>query len=243
MKNNRLRKNDYLDEEDNDTNRWLLPYADFITLLLAVFVMMYSVSNVEESKLKSLAESLNIALNLKNSEPKINVIPTEKKLPSNDDLNTSDATLTAINSALKNDLGRMLALNKVTIVKTKSGISIVINDSLLFKSGQAQIDINFENDLIQIAQILKKYPNPIQIEGHTDNNRMFSSQYPSNWELSSARASSVVRAFITHGVPENQLTAIGFAANQPIEPNTSEEGRYRNRRVTIKILELAQEPR
>jgi chemotaxis protein MotB len=112
----------------------------------------------------------------------------------------------------------------------------VINDSFLFKSGQAQIDPTYDKDLLQISDILKKYPNQIQVEGHTDNNRINTGLYPSNWELSSARASSVVRAFITNGVQESQLTAIGYAANQPIESNNSEEGRYRNRRVAIKIL-------
>ena len=91
-------------------------------------------------------------------------------------------------------------------------------------------------DLRQISDVLKKYPNMIQVEGHTDNNKINSGLYPSNWELSSARASSVVRALIANGVQESQLTAIGYAANQPIESNKTEEGRYRNRRVTIKIL-------
>ena len=99
----------------------------------------------------------------------------------------------------------------------------------------------FEKDLNQISGILSKYPNQIQIEGHTDSSRINSGLYPSNWELSSARASSVVRAFIANGVPESQLIAIGYAANQPIESNSSEEGRYRNRRVTIKIIGSSKE--
>jgi len=236
MKNSLLRKSNPIDDEDDDANRWLLPYADFITLLLAVFVVMYSVSNVEESKFKSLSESLSIALNVKNTESKNNNFISDKTNSMIEQIHTRESQIAKINHALQNDLAPLIAQNKIKIIKLKDGISIVINDSFLFKSGQAQIDPTFEKDLTQISEILKKYPNQIQVEGHTDNNRIQTGMYPSNWELSSARASSVVRAFITNGVQESQLTAIGYAANQPIESNNSEEGRYRNRRVAIKIL-------
>jgi chemotaxis protein MotB len=236
MKNNLLRKSNPIDDEDDDANRWLLPYADFITLLLAVFVVMYSVSNVEESKFKSLSESLSIALNVKNTESKNNNFISDKTNSMIEQIHTRESQIAEINHALQNDLAPLIAQNKINIIKLKDGISIVINDSFLFKSGQAQIDPTFEKDLTQISEILKKYPNQIQVEGHTDNDRIQTGMYPSNWELSSARASSVVRAFITNGVQESQLTAIGYAANQPIESNNSEEGRYRNRRVAIKIL-------
>ena len=236
MKNNLLRKSNPIDDEDDDANRWLLPYADFITLLLAVFVVMYSVSNVEESKFKSLSESLSIALNVKNTESKNNNFISDKTNSMIEQIHTRESQIAEINNTLQNDLAPLIAQNKIKIIKLRDGISIVINDSFLFKSGQAQIDPTFEKDLLQISDILKKYPNQIQVEGHTDNNRIQTGMYPSNWELSSARASSVVRAFITNGVQESQLTAIGYAANQPIESNNSEEGRYRNRRVAIKIL-------
>jgi chemotaxis protein MotB len=236
MKNNLLRRSNPIDDDEDDANRWLLPYADFITLLLAVFVVMYSVSNVEESKFKSLSESLSIALNVKNTESKNNNFISDKTNSMIEQIHTRESQIAEINNTLQNDLAPLIAQNKIKIIKVRDGISIVINDSFLFKSGQAQIDPSFEKDLLQISDILKKYPNQIQVEGHTDNNRINTGLYPSNWELSSARASSVVRAFITNGVQESQLTAIGYAANQPIESNNSEEGRYRNRRVAIKIL-------
>ena len=237
MKNDLLRKSNPIEDDDeDDTNRWLLPYADFITLLLAVFVVMYSVSNVEESKFKSLSESLSIALNVKNTESKNNNFISDKTNSMIEQIHTRESQIAEINNTLQNDLTPLIAQNKIKILEVKDGITIVINDSFLFKSGQAQIDPTFEKDLLQISDILKKYPNKIQVEGHTDNNQISTGMYPSNWELSSARASSVVRAFITNGVQESQLTAIGYAANQPIESNNSEEGRYRNRRVAIKIL-------
>ena len=230
--------NNILDSDDDadDTNRWLLPYADFITLLFAVFVVMYSISNVEESKFKSLSDSLSIALNVKNAENK-NIIFDSQKTNSPIELNINkEDHLLEIGQQLQNDLAPLVADKKIKITKIKEGIVITINDSLLFKSGQAQIDPNFDMDLRQISDVLKKYPNMIQVEGHTDNNKINSGLYPSNWEPSSARASSVVRALIANGVQESQLTAIGYAANQPIESNKTEEGRYKNRRVTIKIL-------
>ena len=242
MKNNMRQTTTSTDDDyDDDANRWLLPYADFVTLLLAVFVVMYSVSNVEESKFKSLSESLSVALNVKNTEAKSSLFESDKSSALMQSRKSKEDQFIELNSTLQNDLAPLLALNKIKIVQIKGGINIIINDSLLFKSGQAQIDPTFEKDLNQISSILSKYPNQIQIEGHTDSSRISSGLYPSNWELSSARASSVVRAFITNGVPENQLMAIGYAANQPIESNSSEEGRYRNRRVTIKIIGSSKE--
>ena len=237
MRNNENSKISSSDDSDaDDTNRWLLPYADFITLLFAVFVVMYSVSNVEESKFKSLSDSLSIALNVKNAETKNIIFDAEKSNSLIDLSRNKENQLMEIGQQLQNDLAPLVADKKIKIIKLKEGISIVINDSLLFKSGQAYIDPNFDIDLKQISEVLRKYPNSIQVEGHTDNNKINTGMYPSNWELSSARASSVVRALISNGVQESQLTAIGYAANQPIEPNNTEEGRYRNRRVTIKIL-------
>jgi chemotaxis protein MotB len=163
MKNNLLRKSNPIDDEDDDANRWLLPYADFITLLLAVFVVMYSVSNVEESKFKSLSESLSIALNVKNTESKNNNFISDKTNSMIEQIHTRESQIAEINHALQNDLAPLIAQNKIKIIKLKDGISIVINDSFLFKSGQAQIDPTFEKDLTQISEILKKYPNQIQV--------------------------------------------------------------------------------
>ncbi len=232
--NNVKDPDDFLHDED-DVNRWLLPYADFITLLFAVFVVMYAVSNVEESKLKSLSESLKVALNTQEKETK-GLLESSQLNSMIESSKTKEENLIELSAALKNDLAPLLADNKVRIIKNKGGISIEINDSLLFKSGQALIEVSFDKDLAQIAHILKKYPNQIQVEGHTDNNKINTGIYPSNWELSSARASVVVRGLIANGVPENQLSAVGFAANQPIDTNLTDEGRYHNRRVTIKIL-------
>jgi len=226
---------DLLNDDEDDVNRWLLPYADFITLLFAVFVVMYAVSNVEESKLKSLSESLKVALNTQEKETK-NLLEVSQLNSIIESTKTKEDNLIELSAALQRDLAPLLAENKVRIIKNKSGISLEISDSLLFKSGQAFIEVSFDKDLVQIANILKKYPNVIQVEGHTDNNKINTGTYPSNWELSSARASVVVRGLIANGVPENQLSAVGYAANQPIDTNSTEEGRYHNRRVTIKIL-------
>ena len=155
MKSNLRRNSALIDEDDDDTNRWLLPYADFITLLLAVFVVMYSVSNVEESKFKSLSESLSIALNGKNSEMNKIMLETEKANALIGLVKQKEGQMVEISAKLQNDLAPLITQNKIKIMKIKDGISIVINDSLLFKSGQAQIDFGFEKDLSQISEILK----------------------------------------------------------------------------------------
>jgi chemotaxis protein MotB len=223
------------DYDEDDPNRWILPFADFITLLFAVFVVMYAVSNVEESKFKSLSESLSVALNVKESQDNFEIIQNSKNNSLIQKQSKSDNFI-ELSANLQNDLAPLIADKKIRIIKSTYGIEIEINDSFLFKSGQADLDFLFTQPIREIADILKKYPNQIEVEGHTDDAKISSAVYPSNWELSAARASSVIRALIANGVPEKQLAAIGYAATRPIDTNSTEEGRYRNRRVAIKIL-------
>jgi chemotaxis protein MotB len=234
-------KNSYyqdIDTEEDDANRWILPYADFITLLFAVFVVMYAVSNVEESKFKSLADSLSVAMNVTKAEVIEERHKNEKILAERE----NSEGLDEISANLQNDLAPLIAENKVRIISTKGGISIEINEKFLFKSGQAELTQGFNQHLDDIADILKKHHNQIEVEGHTDNAPIHSAFFPSNWELSAARASTVVRALASKGVPEEQLSAVGFAATHPIDTNFTEDGRLHNRRVDIRILGKTKTP-
>jgi len=107
---------------------------------------------------------------------------------------------------------------------------------VLFAPGQATLQPDSISALEAVAQVLSTTPDPVQVEGHTDNLPIASAQFPSNWELASARASSVVRLFVTSGVNPARLTATGYADNRPVESNDTPEGRARNRRVTLLII-------
>jgi chemotaxis protein MotB len=125
---------------------------------------------------------------------------------------------------------------QVKVTQSNRGISVEINASVLFASGQAQLRADSGRALQQVARVLGTTPHSIAVEGYTDDDPISTSQFPSNWELSAARASSVVRLFIDNGVAEARLSAVGYGPNRPVMPNDTPEGRARNRRVTVMIL-------
>jgi chemotaxis protein MotB len=148
---------------------------------------------------------------------------TEQKL-----LNLADK----ISDALK----PLVQSGQVRLTRLPRGLAVEINASVLFAPGQAALQPDSIGGLQAVAQVIARADNPVQVEGHTDNVPIASSQYPSNWELSAARASSVVRVFLANGVAAHRLTAIGYAENRPVEDNDTPEHRARNRRVTLLIL-------
>lgn len=125
---------------------------------------------------------------------------------------------------------------QVRVTQNSLGITVEINASVLFSPGQAKLAENSILSLQAIANVIKGHEHEINVEGHTDNLPINTENFPSNWELSSARASSVIRLFIEKGVEAHRLTAIGYGENRPIESNETFEGRKRNRRVTVMIL-------
>ena len=231
--------------------RWLVSYADFITLMFAFFVVMYSLSSVNEGKYKVLAESLVHAFSnpsefIKRESPSMlgtKVIPQRTaiiKKPSRESRAKREARRKMKNIAL--DISRVLEpLVKegyVNINQSERGVSIEINASILFSPGEANLAPGSIKALTAVGKVLAKLPNAIQVEGYTDNIPIHTLQFPSNWELSTARASSVVRLFTENGVVPSHLVAVGYADNHAVAPNDTPEGRARNRRVTVMILSL-----
>uniref|UniRef100_UPI0025D75827 OmpA family protein n=1 Tax=Nitrosomonas sp. TaxID=42353 RepID=UPI0025D75827 len=125
---------------------------------------------------------------------------------------------------------------QVRVTQNSLGITVEINASVLFAPGQAKLAESSILSLQAVANVIKGHEHEINVEGHTDNLPINTENFPSNWELSSARASSVIRLFIDKGVESYRLTAIGYGENRPIESNETFEGRKRNRRVTVMIL-------
>lgn len=137
----------------------------------------------------------------------------------------------------------LVAQGKVRLLETSRGVTIEINDSVLFAPGQARLQTQSNQALGAVAEVLADSDFPITIEGHTDNVPIATVQFPSNWELSAVRATTVLRLFNERGVGAERLTAIGYGETRPVETNITAEGRARNRRVSILIdSERPEEP-
>lgn len=245
MLKRRRRRSD--DSHSDNPDRWLVSYADFITLLFAFFIVMYAVSSVNEGKYQVLSHSLVSAFKNTASEglASTEISPIQlQQLKQNNGIEL----LEPINKVQKREKMRGMARTildaleplvrdgQVRVTQSALGITVEINASVLFSPGQAKLADNSSVALQAVAQIIKDQEHGIQVEGHTDNFPIHTDNFPSNWELSTARASSVVRLFIEQGVDASRLTAIGYGENRPIESNESTEGRKRNRRVAIMIL-------
>ncbi len=238
-----------IDEHVDNHERWLVSYADFITLLFAFFIVMYAVSSVNEGKYRVLSSSLVSAFKNDNPTP---LQSTEFSPISIQQSNQTDPIRLIDNlgimktkkqekmkSMAKNILHALEPLVKdgqVRVTQNSLGITVEINASVLFSPGQAKLADSSSLTLQAVAHVIKGHEHEIHVEGHTDNLPIHTENFPSNWELSSARASSVIRLFIENGVEAHRLTAIGYGENRPIETNETPEGRKRNRRVTVMIL-------
>ncbi len=234
-------------EEHENHERWLVSYADFITLLFAFFVVMYAISSVNEGKYRILSDSLTSAF--RNVTPS-SINPIQVGQPSSGQIVRPVASAVEIKPAdtaearkmqlmaneLKGSLGSMIDQGKVRVTHSKRGIAIEINDSILFDPARADLQPASAEMLLAVAEMVKGTDNLIQIEGHTDNQPIRSAQFPSNWELSSARAASVVRLFAEAGIASQRMVVIGYSEFRPVEPNDTIERRARNRRVTLNIL-------
>ena len=141
-----------------------------------------------------------------------------------------------IADGLSRTMSSLIQLKQVNIEQTKRGVVIDVSAGFLFSTGDAVLQSGAHDVLRQVAAVLSKEDLPIEVEGHTDDIPIKTAQFPSNWELSSARAGTVVRMLVENGVPPERMAAVGLASNRPLVPNDSAENRARNRRVAITIL-------
>lgn len=226
--------------ERDDHGRWLVSYADFITLLFAFFVVMYAISQINESKYRVLSDALLKVF--KPNRGSARVAPPSPRQPAptvpenGDGLGPAEQRLRAVAQDVINALDPMVKSGQVRVTESGRGVAVDINASALFASGEAEIQTQALPALEGLAQVLVPLPNDIEIEGHTDTTPIASARYPSNWELSSARASSVVRLLNNRGVASVRLVAVGYADTRNVSPNITPEGRAQNRRVTVMIL-------
>ncbi len=235
------------EEEKDNHERWMISYSDFITLLFAFFVVMYATSSINEGKYRVFGDSLSSAfLNKPAAPPKTDQIPPilrKKPVASESERKILDQQrregMKIIAQDIFSVMSPLVKVGKVRVMQSNVGVSVEINASLLFKSGQAVLEPDSVKALQAVAQVLKNDSHAIQVMGYTDNTPIKNPYFPSNWELSSARAASVVRLFAESGIDPARMVVEGYAENHPVDSNDTPEGRTRNRRVTIMILAKA----
>ncbi|MDD2686407.1 MAG: flagellar motor protein MotD [Gallionella sp.] len=238
-------------EHDNH-ERWLISYADFITLLFAFFVVMYSISSVNEGKYKVFSDSLSIAFTNQptSASQDVAVNQQEQMLKALVDRRTArlgeqqrkiQKRMKTLADGLSQVLVKPIEQGLVSVNQTPRGVVLDINANKLFRPGDAELQAGASEVLHEVALALQKEVLNVEVEGHTDDVPIRNARFPSNWELSGSRASSVVRMLVEQGVAEQRLAAVGLASTKPIVQNDTPENRARNRRVSIIIVSPAVE--
>ncbi len=236
-------------EEHENHERWLVSYADFITLLFAFFVVMYSISSINEGKYKVISQALLGVFNdpersMKpipiGEERPLSVRPAEPLVKDSEQTDaglgaTSIDPLKTISDDVRDAFGDLIKSDQMTVRGNELWIEIELNSSLLFGSGDAMPSDQAFAIIEKVAGILKPFANPVHVEGFTDNLPIRTAQYPTNWELSSARAASIVRLLAMEGVNPARMASVGYGEYQPVASNDTADGRARNRRVVLVI--------
>jgi chemotaxis protein MotB len=251
--------------------RWVVSYADFITLLFAFFVVMYSISSVNEGKYRVLSQTLVDAF----QEPKRSLDPiqigelkrergdlagvdssramVDIDLPqspgvnnSGDPLSLSTSTeqqrLEYVAATIEDMLQNYVEKGLVDVSFSENRVVVNMKDKLLFPSSSARLSSAAVTVLRDVSRILMTLPNTIQVEGNTDNVPIRTEEFPSNWELSAARAASVVHIMSRFGIDPKRLSAIGYGEHRPVAGNDTPQGRQKNRRVTLVVQGLQGAP-
>lgn len=239
-----MRRRRRIASDHDNHDRWLISYADFITLLFAFFVVMYAISAVSESKYRVLANSLGDAFGRSPAGGVAVPQLTQQALPAEVRQRTlkqqqaieEQAHMTEVAGNLLDVMGPLVKEGKVRVTQSRRGVSIEINANVLFEPGRAELEPQSLAVLRAVADTLKNEPFNLEITGHTDVVPISNSVFASNWELSAVRATSVVRLLADNGIATERLLAIGREASKPIASNDTAEGRARNRRVELMIL-------
>lgn len=255
-------------QEEHPDERWLITYADVLTLMFVLFMVLFSISVVNTSKFEILKESLSDAFNGGISGGGPSVLTAQRGSPSpvvdtaTSRISPEVPTVGGINMTQASpsqvlETSQLMAAEKVIARKldaaglggsvttsvNERGLALrVETDAVLFDAGQALLKPAGTAILSPIATSLKGLPNPIRVEGHTDSTPIGTSQFPSNWALSGVRAAAVVQSFQATGIPAERLQVTGYGESRPVADNASAAGRAHNRRVEILVLRMQGAP-
>jgi chemotaxis protein MotB len=277
------RRHKHKHDDHPNHEAWVIPYADLLTLLLALFVVLYAMSSVNTTKYRALAQAISSAFNgsraviqpLTPNPPQSSVpVPTTKPAPiprtplaqillpvltqhiatpnttpgtpsdqNKTKLSEEQQNLERIRNQVERALQPLIDKNLVVVRRTPTWLEIEIRTDILFPSGVATLSPSANQVLTSLGDILAPFANPLRVEGYTDDMPINTAVYPSNWELSAARAASVARLFAEHGVEPERLGIVGWGQYRPASDNDSVEGRNKNRRVLVVVLSDKAAPR
>ena len=241
-------RNDYYSNSKDYINRWVISYADFVTMLLALFIVMYAMTTKDVGEisktLKQVFSAQEVMVEKKDGQTyekqKYNYPETTEEIQ------LMFPTKSVVEEMPPADEGDVLykklkekfeTSTSLSVVKEKRGTIIRINDTMLFDEGSAIIKSGARSTLMKIATELNDLENPVLIEGHTDSIPIKNQQYPSNWELSTARATNIIK-YLTEKklISPRRLSAVGYGEYVPIATNDTKDGRAKIRRVDIIVL-------
>jgi len=229
------------DEVKPGAPEWVVTFGDMMSLLLTFFVLLLSFSSMEASKFKQIAGYMREAFGLQ-AEMNYSGVPMGTTIISTDARRQreSEDQINLVQS-IRNEMERAGVTKRSSVNMTERGVALRLEGELVFASGSADLNPEAIPLLNQIAQITLERAERLDIEGHSDDRSISSSRFPSNWELSSARAGATARYMITQGVPQSRVRAVGYADTNPILPNDTAENRAINRRVEFLFVRVEEE--
>jgi chemotaxis protein MotB len=233
--------------------RWLVSYADFITLLFAFFVVMFANSQIDKGKAAQISEAVTRALNESKMKAAVAQLfggaPDDKgkgnamlKGPGGSELSDAQskkelAELLPSLEVLSEELKHEIDSGKITVTMEARGLAISFREAALFASGEDVVSAEASDSIRKVADAINKIPNPVRLEGHTDSVPIHTARFRSNWELSAARSIALLEMFAgKFAVQRARMSIGGYADTAPIDSNETAEGRARNRRCDIVIL-------
>ena len=218
--------------EHANHERWLISYADFITLLFAFFVVMFASSNTNKAKARQVSQSVEKAFGKNTAADPIDKTPRPLPAP-----NPKFADLTPSLHLLQKELAGEISAGKMHVDLQARGLVITLGEAAFFSPGEDHVQADAFPSLAKVASALSSLPNPVRLEGHSDSIPIHNSRFSSNWELSAARAVQILKALEErYGTNRFRLSAAGYADTVPVESNETDAGRARNRRVDLVVL-------
>ena len=218
--------------------RWVISYADFITLLFAFFVVMFATANADKGKARAVAEAVKAAL----SQSKESKVVEMVKEATEGDKTAAGKTdvkkeLAPVEKALSQQLHPEIAKGQIELKMESRGLVISFKQAALFDSGADVVKLSAYDSIAKVAKAILGLPNQVRLEGHTDNQPIHNDRFNNNWELSSARSIAMLQLITTKfNVPVQRLAVAGYADVEPVASNNTDDGRARNRRVDVVIL-------
>lgn len=226
----------------SNRDRWLVSYADFITLLFAFFVVMYSAAQLDKRRAGQLATAIQTAFQQRGSLPPAPSDQGGARTSAADGPIGPEEDQSELKRQIEQTLAAEILSGGAGVRDASEGLVISLREVGFFDTGSDEIKASSENAFTHLAKLLRQSGSDIRIEGHTDNVPIHNSRFSSNWDLSTARATATVRLFIRDGISPDRMAASGYAQYRPVASNDTPQGRAMNRRVDIVIPRMPQQP-